>query len=302
MCPINQVPTRYSNNNNDSNSVIDLMFLQCDSSELNNYLIHSEWCLISDYAPLLITISIAEENINLHKRTITKNSNEKESFIKEVITSVTKLDTSNISDIPELERVVNNFANIVDSAWMKNSKIINITKHVKSWWNDNYNKDLTKYRFSKNIEDWKAFQKTVKDTKRSFFNLKIQEIANKKHSPWELMSWVNKHKLPAIEMIKYNGQPCLELDDLWQALHSSFNTAQFHQIDENVLNELDLYSLSLWASFSEIDFTSIIIKYNNLSASEPDKLSWRHLKSIIKDKICLSNIIAITNICFNLEH
>ena len=103
-------------------------------------------------------------------------------------------------------------------------------------------------------------------------------------------------------MIKYNGQPCLELDDLWQALHSSFNTAQFHQIDENVLNELDLYSLSLWASFSEIDFTSIIIKYNNLSASEPDKLSWRHLKSIIKDKICLSNIIAITNTCFNLEH
>ena len=149
------------------------MFLQCDSSELNNYLIHSEWCLISDYAPLLITISIAEENINLHKRTITKNSNEKESFIKEVITSVTKLDTSNISDIPELERVVNNFANIVDSAWMKNSKIINITKHVKSWWNDNCNKDLAKYRSSKNIEDWKAFQKTVKNTKRSFFNLKI---------------------------------------------------------------------------------------------------------------------------------
>ena len=194
LCPINQVPTRYSNNNNDSNLVIDLMFLQCDSSRLNNYLIHSEWCLISDYAPLLITISIAEENINLHKRTITKNSNEKESFIKEVITSVTKLDTSNISDIPELERVVNNFANIVDSAWMKNSKIINITKHVKSWWNDNCNKDLAKYRSSKNIEDWKAFQKTVKNTKRSFFNLKIQEIANKNTvsgNSWARLTSVN---------------------------------------------------------------------------------------------------------------
>jgi len=42
LCPINQVPTRYSNNDNDSNLVIDLMFLQCDSSELNNYLIHPE--------------------------------------------------------------------------------------------------------------------------------------------------------------------------------------------------------------------------------------------------------------------
>jgi len=105
----------------------------------------------------LIIIPIAEENIDLCKRTITKNSDEEELFIKEVIASFTKLDTSNISDISKLERVVNDFANIIDNAWTKNSKIINITKHVKSWWNDNCNKDLAKYRSSKNIEDWKTF-------------------------------------------------------------------------------------------------------------------------------------------------
>jgi len=69
-----------------------------------------------------------------------------------------------------------------------------------------------------------------------------------------------------------------------------------------VLNELDLYSSSSWASFSEVEFTSTIVKYNNSSAPRPDKLSWEHLKSIIKDKICLNNIIAITNACCNLEH
>ena len=58
------------------------------------------------------------------------------------------------------------------------------------------------------------------------------------------MSWVNKHKLPAMEMIKYNSQPCLDLNDLWQALHSSFNTAQFCRIDESMLNELGLYASS----------------------------------------------------------
>ena len=51
--------------------------------------------------------------------------------------------------------------------------------------------------------------------KREFFNLKIQEIVSKKREPQELMNWVNKHKLLAIETIKYNGNPYLELANLW---------------------------------------------------------------------------------------
>jgi len=82
-----------------------------------------------------------------------------------------------------LERVVNEFAKVVECAWKKNSKIINITKHSKSWWDTNYSKDLEKYRSPKSLEDWKSFQKTVKTTKHSFFDLKIQEIANKNQGP-----------------------------------------------------------------------------------------------------------------------
>ena len=103
-------------------------------------------------------------------------------------------------------------------------------------------------------------------------------------------------------MIKYNRNPCLELDDLWQALHSSFNTAQFQEINENVLNKINSFSLSVQSNFSEKEFICTITKYSNLSTSGPNKLSWEHLKQIIKDKTCLKNIIIITNAYFELGY
>ena len=39
-----------------------------------------------------------------------------------------------------------------------------------------------------------------------------------------------------------------------------------------------------------------------MSAPGPDKLSWRHLKHILKDKLCLGNIIKITNICIEVRY
>jgi len=51
---INQVPTRYLDNQNDSNLVINFMFLQLTLLEFNNHTIHLE---LSDHAPLTVMIS-----------------------------------------------------------------------------------------------------------------------------------------------------------------------------------------------------------------------------------------------------
>jgi len=252
--------------------------------------------------PLTIIILIADEHIIICKRTIIKDSVEEVKFINKVITLFSKVDASSISNIYDLDEVVSSWVDIVSCSWSRHSKPINITKCSKSWWNNNCSQDLASYRSSKSTESWKTFQKTVKHSKREFFNLKIQEIANKRHSPWDLMNWVNKKKLPAIEMIKHNGSSCLELNDLWQALHSSFNSAQFQNVDELVLNECKSVLPMTWLKFFEEEFTHAIINCNDLSAPGPDRVSWGHLKHVIKNKSCLRNIICIANACFDLGH
>ena len=171
--PTNQVLTRYSDNANDLNLVIDLMFFYSRSSELNNHSIHSNQNLMSDHILLTITIPIVEERINSTKHSIIKDSKEKVAFIKDVTIFIRNFNTSNLSDINSLDNVINEFANEVKSAWEKNSKIINITRHSKSWQNKDYSRDLKNYRLSKNLEDWKTFWRTAKNTKQAFFDLKI---------------------------------------------------------------------------------------------------------------------------------
>ena len=116
------------------------------------------------------------------------------------------------------------------------------------------------------------------------------------------MNWVKKRKLPAIEAIKYNNRPCLTPKNLWTALHSTFNTALHRQVDVEILNELDHKPSQSWGPFSKFEFLSAISNCADSSAPGPDRLTWRHWKTIVKNDACLSNVINITDACINLGH
>jgi len=87
------------------------------------------------------------------------------------------------------------------------------------------------------------------------------------------MNWVNKQKLPAVKTIKYNRNSCLELEDLWQALHLSFNSAQFQSIDESILNKYKSFSPMEWLNFLEEEFSCTITNCSDSSMPSPDKMS-----------------------------
>ena len=116
------------------------------------------------------------------------------------------------------------------------------------------------------------------------------------------MGWINKYKLLAIEAIKYNNQPCLTLDSLWNTLHSTFNTALNYYIDIRILDEVKYKPKMFWNLFSKEEFKCTIDNCNSSSISGLDKLSWNHLKIILKQDKCLNNIVNIVNAYINLGY
>ena len=105
--PTNPGPTRFSNTEGESNSVIDLMFHQSRSKDLDSHSILSVSRLLSDHAPLSINIPISGKVILSSKLVIYPGSDQEKAFIKDIISNFTLLDTSNIVNIKELDNIVN---------------------------------------------------------------------------------------------------------------------------------------------------------------------------------------------------
>jgi len=130
--PTNPFPTRYSDTVGETNLTINLMFLRCDSIELNQHSIHPDWRLTSDHAPLSVTIPIANEFITTSKLSIQQNSKQENAFIKKVISVFQNLDTLNISNKECLENTVNSLNLLINQAWNKKCEAIKNHKTLQT--------------------------------------------------------------------------------------------------------------------------------------------------------------------------
>ena len=124
------------------------------------------------------------------------------------------MNMSSFQNAENLEEIVQLLACKIEESWQRNLKLVKITWHSKTWWNNKCQLSLDKYQLSQSLENWYSFKSTIKKIKWLFFDDKIEEIANKNCSLWELINWVKKWKLPAIEAIQYEGHLCIELENL----------------------------------------------------------------------------------------
>jgi len=108
--PFNPVPTRYPDNNNDSNSVINLMFLRSNSLELDNYLILPDLQYLLDYAPLVVDIQIIEEFLQDIRCTIIKKQWREIKFTSDIIKNIKKINTLHLTNNESLKLAIQEFA------------------------------------------------------------------------------------------------------------------------------------------------------------------------------------------------
>ena len=129
--PTNSSPTRFSDTAGEANSVIDLMFLQYGSSELNQHSICPDSHMSSDHAPLIINIPIIDKFINTFKLLIAPNSEQETAFVKDLITIFKNIEMSNITNKNNLENIINCIRTSINWAWTKNTKRSRISRHSK---------------------------------------------------------------------------------------------------------------------------------------------------------------------------
>ncbi|CAA7268146.1 unnamed protein product [Cyclocybe aegerita] len=157
-------------------------------------------------------------------------------------------------------------------------------------------------RSSRSLADYNKFKNVCKDAKRDFFDERIAEIATSRKRPWDLMEWVKQRKLPPCEAIRNGDQPCHDMDDLWDALYGTYNSASGREYDASVLDELPDEPVREWADFSEHELLSALKGCSNSSAPGPDHVTWVHLKELLKDKHVLALFIMLANACLRVGH
>jgi len=127
--PSENFPTRFLDNNCNSNSVLDLVFLCPSSLEFNHHHIHLNggFYLTMLLLPLIFPFKMKVFQI------LVKGSDEEKQFIDNLIQVIKNMNTTSIHDAKSLEEVVQYLASKIEKIWFEHSKMVNIIRHSKAW-------------------------------------------------------------------------------------------------------------------------------------------------------------------------
>jgi hypothetical protein len=117
------------------------------------------------------------------------------------------------------------------------------------------------------------------------------------------VDWVGPCKTPPVEAISYQGVPCTSPDQLWNTLHSTFNSALDRPIDLSVPGDKwESPSIRAWIPYSAAEMLDALLGTSNQSAPGPDHITWCHLKHIVWDRYMSCLFLWLANTCLQSSH
>ncbi|CAA7268120.1 unnamed protein product [Cyclocybe aegerita] len=239
----------------------------------------------SDHVPICADLDIGPEPPRSGRQTIKPGSEAEKSFISDILQDLAAIAVTALATKEGVEALADAIVTAFSDAWLAHSTESKPTKHSNHL-----------------LTDYNKFKKACKDAKRNFFDERIAEIATSCKHLWDLMEWVKQHKLPPCEAIRNSDQPCHDMDDLWDALHGTYNLASGHEYDTSILDDLPDEPVREWADFLEHELLSALKGCSNSSAPGPDHVTWVHLKELLKDKHVLVLFIVLANACLWVGH
>ncbi|CAA7267767.1 unnamed protein product [Cyclocybe aegerita] len=240
--------------------------------------------------------------IELKSSTQAWGSEAEKSFISDILRDLVAIPVAAPATKEGVEALANAIAMAFLDTWLAYSTESKPTKRSKFWWMDECLETFGVYQLSCLLTDYNKFKKACKNAKRDFFDERIAEIATSHKRLWDLMEWVKQGKLPPCEAIRDGDQPCHDMDDLWDALHSTYNLASGREYDASVLDELPDEPVHEWADFSDHELLSALKGCSNSSAPGLDHVTWVHLKELLEDRHVLVLFIVLANACLRVGH
>jgi len=109
------------------------VFMNPNNPGFNKHTLNPDIRLPSDHVPLIIEVSIKEENVDITFKAIKKDSKEEEAFIRDLMKGVRNINMSEIKNQLDIQRCAAKLEKIFKDAWSTHSMTKRITKHSKEW-------------------------------------------------------------------------------------------------------------------------------------------------------------------------
>jgi hypothetical protein len=281
-------------------SILDLVFLLIYRGYMANLMIGDKG--EPDHFPLLLDVPLKVFWLE-GKMSIKADSKEEADFLGEVIISLGQIPIPDVMSVDQTQVIAQVISKVFDSVWTHHAKAKWACARSKSWWDTDCDWAKASVMMSDLPADWMAFKKAMRKAKHKHFDEHINEIAHTNLQPWDLMDWVGPCKTPPVMAILYQGVPCTSLDQLWNTLHSTFNSALDRPIDLSVLgNKWESPSIRAWVPYYAVEMSDALMGTSNRSAPRLDHIMWRHLKCIVHNGYTSHLFLWLANTCLQSGH